>query len=77
MSPDEVKAIRRALGLSQVKFAELLGCGWLAVHYWEQGKHKPKGMSVRALHEARRLAGLDSEPPRISLLQRGDVALSR
>jgi putative transcriptional regulator len=41
-SPD-VSAIRKHLGLTQQKFAELLGISPATVRNWEQGRRKPEG----------------------------------
>jgi putative transcriptional regulator len=41
-NPD-VPAIRRHLGLSQQKFAELLGISPATLRNWEQGRRKPEG----------------------------------
>jgi putative transcriptional regulator len=37
----DVAAIRRALGLSQVKFAARFGLDVTALHAWEQGRRRP------------------------------------
>lgn len=41
-NPD-VKAIREGYGLSQTKFAELLGISVATLRNWEQGRRKPEG----------------------------------
>jgi putative transcriptional regulator len=38
---EEVRAIRRALGLSQARLAELLGTTLRTVNRWERGRNKP------------------------------------
>ncbi|MBL9175007.1 MAG: helix-turn-helix domain-containing protein [Verrucomicrobiales bacterium] len=38
-----VAATRQKLGLSQSKFAELLGISLRTLHHWEQGTRKPSG----------------------------------
>jgi putative transcriptional regulator len=38
-----VSAIRRHLGLTQEKFAELLGISPATLRNWEQGRRKPEG----------------------------------
>ena len=50
-----VIATRARLGLSQDKFAELLGISVKTLHNWEQGRRKPTGaaralLRVAALH---------------------------
>lgn len=39
----EVAATRQKLGLSQAKFAGLLGISLRTLHHWEQGTRKPSG----------------------------------
>jgi len=41
-NPD-VRAIREQYGLSQTKFAELLGISVATLRNWEQGRRKPEG----------------------------------
>lgn len=39
----DVKAARKAIGVSQTKFAELVGTPLATVRSWEQGKRHPSG----------------------------------
>lgn len=39
----DVPAIRRHLGLTQHRFAELLGISLATLRNWEQGRRKPEG----------------------------------
>lgn len=39
----DVKAARKAIGVSQAKFAELVGTPLATVRSWEQGKRHPSG----------------------------------
>ena len=53
-NPD-VKAIREKYGLSQTKFAQLLGISASTLRNWEQGRRNPEGparilLSVAAKH---------------------------
>jgi len=53
-NPDP-KAIRKRLGLSQIKFAKLLGISPATLQNWEQGRRKPEGpakvlLSVASKH---------------------------
>jgi len=53
-NPD-VKAIRQQYGLTQSKFAELLGISIATLRNWEQGRRRPEGparilLSVAAKH---------------------------
>ncbi len=45
----DVVGLRSRLGLTQEKFARKLGVSVAAVGKWEQGLHKPRGLSLRAL----------------------------
>jgi putative transcriptional regulator len=51
----DVQAIRKKYGLSQEKFATLLGISVSTLRNWEQGRRKPEGparvlLQVAALH---------------------------
>ncbi len=52
----EVVRLRSRLDLSQEKFAEKLGVSLSCVEKWEQGQHKPRGLSLRALERLRKLS---------------------
>lgn len=52
--PEEIKAIRDGLGLSQAEFAELLGVSKRTLQEWEQGRCKPTGAALKLLMVARR-----------------------
>jgi len=52
----DVARLRSRLGLNQEKFAEKLGVSLSAVEKWEQGQHKPRGLSLRALERLRKLS---------------------
>jgi len=43
LSTPDVKAIREKYGLSQTKFAKLLGISPATLRNWEQGRRKPEG----------------------------------
>jgi DNA-binding transcriptional regulator YiaG len=49
-SADEVRALRRHLGLTQEDFSERLGMRQQTVSEWEVGKHRPRGASVTLLN---------------------------
>jgi len=51
MTNIEIKKIRSAAGLSQDKFAELLGCSPRAVKHWEKGTHAPMQIFIDKLKE--------------------------
>ncbi len=44
-SPEEVRALRLHLGLTQDEFSEHLGTRQQTVSEWEVGKHRPRGAS--------------------------------
>jgi DNA-binding transcriptional regulator YiaG len=48
-SADEVRALRRHLGLTQEELSERLGMRQQTVSEWEVGKHRPRGASVTLL----------------------------
>ncbi len=52
----DVVRLRSRLGLNQEKFAEKLGVSLSSVEKWEQGHHKPRGLSLRALERLRKLS---------------------
>jgi DNA-binding transcriptional regulator YiaG len=51
--PEEVRAIRDSLGLSQTLFAEFLGASASAVRSWERGAKIPTPMARRFLDSIR------------------------
>jgi putative transcriptional regulator len=63
--PDDIRAIRRRLGKSQVEFALLIGVSPATLRNWEQGRRTPDGparalLKVAAAHPrvvAQALAG--------------------
>ncbi len=48
-SPEDVARIRKAIGLSQPLFAELLGVSSKTIQSWEQGLSQPSGAASRLL----------------------------
>jgi putative transcriptional regulator len=50
----DVQAIRRQYGLSQEKFAKLLGISVSTLRNWEQGRRKPEGPAQVLLRVAAR-----------------------
>lgn len=51
MKPEEVTEIRSKLGVTQEKFAQMLGTTVSTVNKWENGKAKPSRMSIKELKE--------------------------
>ena len=48
-TPDEVKATRKALHVSQAAFAELVGVSAPSVKAWERGARRPDGVTSRLI----------------------------
>lgn len=48
-SPERVRALRGALGLSQAKFARALGLALSTVCHWEQGLRQPDAATSKLL----------------------------
>lgn len=46
---DEIKAIRKNTGLTQVLFAKYLGVSLKTVEAWEAGRNQPNGSACRML----------------------------
>jgi DNA-binding transcriptional regulator YiaG len=51
MSPEQIKRLRKGLGLTQEKFAELLHADRVTVARWETGVTKPMWVFVRLMRE--------------------------
>lgn len=52
--PAEIRAIRKSLHASQIKFAKLLNVSPNTVESWEQGVRRPRQAALRLLGIARR-----------------------
>jgi len=52
----DVARLRSRMGLSQEKFAEKLGVSLSSIEKWESDRHKPRGLSLRALERLRKLS---------------------
>ena len=57
MTPEEIKAIRAAYGVSQEEFARLLGTTTPTVNRWERGHVKPSRLYVKELKELKANCG--------------------
>ncbi len=53
MTPQEIREIRQALGISQERFASILGTTVVTVNRWENGKTTPSRLYIRELKEVR------------------------
>jgi DNA-binding transcriptional regulator YiaG len=59
---DRVRALRRHLGLTQVKLAEELGTRQATISEWEHGLYRPRGASARILGLLAERAGFEYGP---------------
>lgn len=46
MTPDQIRALRKRLGLNCADFGALIGVSGRTVEDWEQGRRKPTGPAV-------------------------------
>ncbi len=51
MTPEEIKALRVGLGLTQERFAALLGISFSTVNRWEKGVSKPSSLAIHRMKE--------------------------
>jgi DNA-binding transcriptional regulator YiaG len=51
MTPQQIKAIRKRLGLTQQKLADMIAASQVTVARWETGVNEPKGAYLKALQE--------------------------
>ena len=49
--PEEIKDVRKELGLTQLQFAKLLGASHSAVSKWEEGAREPLAGNYRRIKE--------------------------
>lgn len=49
MKPEEIIAIRKKLGVSQERFAHMLGTTAVSVNRWENGKAVPSRLYVKEI----------------------------
>jgi DNA-binding transcriptional regulator YiaG len=61
-SAEEVRALRRHLGLSQDELSEELGMRQQTVSEWETGRYQPRGASARLLGMIAERAGFEYLP---------------
>ncbi|MEM7249248.1 MAG: helix-turn-helix domain-containing protein [Acidobacteriota bacterium] len=54
-TPESIRSHRHRLGLSQKELAALTGVTPVAVYFWESGRTTPRGKSVDALNEVRKM----------------------
>lgn len=65
-SPEDIRALRRELNLSQAVFAQVLSTSVSTVQSWEQGKRNPDPMARRLIQFAGTMAA--REPETLSVL---------
>ena len=64
MTRSEIRILRKSMGLTQQKFAELLGVSFVTLNRWENGQTRPSAMAISKLREARRKhSGKGSDSP--------------
>ena len=56
MKPEDIKAIREALGLTQEAFASKLRVDLATINRWENGHRKPSALAIKALERMKRKA---------------------
>jgi len=55
MQPEEIKAIREKLGLSQREIAEKIGATKTSWYKWEKGRSKPHPLFVESIKKLAKL----------------------
>lgn len=65
-SPEEIKELRKALGLSQVALAEKLGVSFSTVNRWERGHRIPTKLALMRLDALVQGQGLLTDTPNIT-----------
>lgn len=51
ITAEQIRELRRSLGLSQEAFAQHLGVSVSSVRDWEQKRRKPRGLYAKVLEE--------------------------
>jgi DNA-binding transcriptional regulator YiaG len=51
MTPNQIRAIRSRLGLTQQELADMIAASQVTVARWETGVNEPKGAYLKALKE--------------------------
>jgi len=73
-SPEDIRALRKGLHLSQAVFAQVLSTSVSTVQSWEQGKRNPDPMARRLIQFADTMAA--REPETLSVLLTPSAASS-
>jgi transcriptional regulator with XRE-family HTH domain len=66
MTPEEIKALRERLHLTQEAFAGILGVSFATVNRWENGKTVPTGDYARVLQTLQSLTAGDAPGPAVN-----------
>lgn len=66
-SADEVKSIRKSVGMTQCIFAKYMGVSSKTVEAWESGKNHPSDSSSRILSMMESNSNLTSEYPFVQI----------
>lgn len=57
MTPDEITELRYSYGVTQEKFASMLGSTVTSINRWENGKAKPSRMYLKELKQLKAQIG--------------------
>lgn len=57
MTPEEIHEIRTFIGVTQEKFAQMLGTTVASVNRWENGKVSPSRLYIKEINELRKNHG--------------------
>ena len=49
MNPEEIKTLRKKMGLNQTQFAHKIGVHLQTISRWERGEMTPRGLALKAL----------------------------
>lgn len=66
MEPEEIRALREHLHLTQEMFARILGVSFATINRWENGKSAPSGDYARVLQTLRQLTDTHAPGPSIN-----------
>lgn len=61
ITPETLKRLRRAMGVTQQEFAQRLGVSIGSVQAWEQAQRQPKGLYRRAVEDKLREYRIDPD----------------
>jgi len=54
MTPEEIQQIRLSMGVTQERFAALLGTTLTTVNRWENGRFKPSRLYIKEIQNLRK-----------------------